>query len=682
VKIADFGLAKLLGQDAGDHLLTATHQVMGTLRYMAPEQMLGTREVDHRADIYSLGVIFYELLTGELPIGKFAPPSKKVQIDVRLDEIVLRALEQDPEQRYQHASEVKTDVEAIPNRKATTTLEEKMGAAFVGLPASVSSGRAPIAGLPETQVRFVVSDTSDVPRQANFHFSTLGYQLVEQRQDVCVFERGSKWAGLWAMDIRRLHTILTVRTAPAADGGLWVSCNWSIRKLGSWIPKSDIALLEEEGLGLQAVLNEKTRTGPGSWPPAGKVTPVIVSEPRVSRYAIGGAVWALFGLMSIAPAIWFTAWRPTPVPLPADGVTPYQIHVPWPVMLMGVISILGATAPLGATILGALAIGHIKRSGGRIIGLPLAVADVLFFPLFFLGCAVFALTHALQIAFWTKAHMGYVYRAGILIDSIAPSPAGRPDMIFLILDTLFALLVCFVIGRPVWRLLAGEKAEIGHPEAPTAKKSWRRPLPWMFAAILLVLACVVGLIPQNSPPSASHVPAVPALGTITSGIGASFTVPAGHVAIFEIVTRRDNATVPVPPHCGYVIASQDAPIEGIFRWKPEDAVGERDPRRWRFEFQTAGGGGGHTGGLLLPEGLDSAVGASGLGLGVLEPNEEVVHWGAGVDASNLPANGQIGLRVTVVPHNLNRSGSGIGHIDWKSPPLSSTTRRKLPQSAP
>jgi predicted Ser/Thr protein kinase len=113
VKIADFGLAKLLGQDASDHSLTATHQVMGTLRYMAPEQMQGSREVDHRADIYSLGVVFYELLTGELPMGKFAPPSKKVQVDVRLDEIVLRALEQEPEQRYQHASEVKTDVESL-----------------------------------------------------------------------------------------------------------------------------------------------------------------------------------------------------------------------------------------------------------------------------------------------------------------------------------------------------------------------------------------------------------------------------------------------------------------------------------------------------------------------------------------------------------------------------------------
>jgi serine/threonine protein kinase len=112
VKIADFGLAKLLGVKA-DHALTGTRQVMGTPHYMAPEQIQGTRDVDHRADIYSLGVTFYEMLTGELPLGRFPPPSKKVQIDVRLDEVVLRALEREPEQRYQHASDVKTEVEQI-----------------------------------------------------------------------------------------------------------------------------------------------------------------------------------------------------------------------------------------------------------------------------------------------------------------------------------------------------------------------------------------------------------------------------------------------------------------------------------------------------------------------------------------------------------------------------------------
>lgn len=113
VKIADFGLAKLLGHSPGVVSLTSTRQVMGTLRYMAPEQMEGTKVVDHRADIYSLGVVFYELLTGELPIGRFAPPSEKVQIDVRLDEVVLRTLETEPERRYQRVGEVRTDIQAI-----------------------------------------------------------------------------------------------------------------------------------------------------------------------------------------------------------------------------------------------------------------------------------------------------------------------------------------------------------------------------------------------------------------------------------------------------------------------------------------------------------------------------------------------------------------------------------------
>lgn len=113
VKIADFGLAKLLGADQTDYSLTGTNQVMGTLRYMAPEQMLGAKEIDHRADIFSLGVVFYELLTGELPVGRFAPPSKTVGVDVRLDEVVLRALEREPMLRYQQASEVKTQVQQI-----------------------------------------------------------------------------------------------------------------------------------------------------------------------------------------------------------------------------------------------------------------------------------------------------------------------------------------------------------------------------------------------------------------------------------------------------------------------------------------------------------------------------------------------------------------------------------------
>ncbi len=121
VKIADFGLARILGHEPEDFRLTRAREVMGTPHYMAPEQVEKPQTVDHRADIYSLGVVFYEMLTGELPLGKFAPPSQKVQIDVRLDEVVMRALEKEPARRYQHASEVKTDMETIMTHQPALT---------------------------------------------------------------------------------------------------------------------------------------------------------------------------------------------------------------------------------------------------------------------------------------------------------------------------------------------------------------------------------------------------------------------------------------------------------------------------------------------------------------------------------------------------------------------------------
>ncbi len=113
VKIADFGLAKLVDRPATVYTLTRAGQKMGTPHYMAPEQIEHPDRVDHRADIYSLGVVFYEMLTGELPLGRFAPPSAKVRVDLRLDEVVLKTLEKEPERRYQHADQVKTDVEVI-----------------------------------------------------------------------------------------------------------------------------------------------------------------------------------------------------------------------------------------------------------------------------------------------------------------------------------------------------------------------------------------------------------------------------------------------------------------------------------------------------------------------------------------------------------------------------------------
>lgn len=107
VKIADFGVAKILGSIEGNSKL------VGTPRYMAPEQIVQPLTVDHRADIYALGVVFYQMLTGDLPAGKFEPPSRKMFIDARLDEVVLRALEKKPELRYQQVSALKTRIETL-----------------------------------------------------------------------------------------------------------------------------------------------------------------------------------------------------------------------------------------------------------------------------------------------------------------------------------------------------------------------------------------------------------------------------------------------------------------------------------------------------------------------------------------------------------------------------------------
>lgn len=110
-KILDFGLAKLVGQGPRTgHTLTETGQVMGTVRYMAPEQWERPLSVDHRADIYSLGVVLYELLTNELPMGRFPLPSQKAAVSSNVDQIVLKSLEKEPAQRYQHASDVRADV--------------------------------------------------------------------------------------------------------------------------------------------------------------------------------------------------------------------------------------------------------------------------------------------------------------------------------------------------------------------------------------------------------------------------------------------------------------------------------------------------------------------------------------------------------------------------------------------
>ncbi|MCK5943522.1 MAG: protein kinase, partial [Planctomycetes bacterium] len=110
LKIADFGLARIVGEPGQAPALTRSTQVLGTPQYMAPEQWRSGASVDHRADIYSVGVVLYEMLTGQLPLGHFDPPSSRQGVPKGLDQVVQRSLAQRPEQRYQRASEVGDDL--------------------------------------------------------------------------------------------------------------------------------------------------------------------------------------------------------------------------------------------------------------------------------------------------------------------------------------------------------------------------------------------------------------------------------------------------------------------------------------------------------------------------------------------------------------------------------------------
>ncbi|MCK6619480.1 MAG: serine/threonine protein kinase [Calditrichaceae bacterium] len=137
VKVLDFGIAKVLGEQQGMTRLTQTGMIIGTPQYMSPEQVEGL-PLDHRSDVYSLGIIMYELLTGETPFQadtpfkllmkhvkeKPVPPRKfrpNIAIPEAVEKIVLKALEKDPAKRFQSISELQQSLEAAAGAPQTKT---------------------------------------------------------------------------------------------------------------------------------------------------------------------------------------------------------------------------------------------------------------------------------------------------------------------------------------------------------------------------------------------------------------------------------------------------------------------------------------------------------------------------------------------------------------------------------
>ena len=140
VRVADFGLAKLVGlerqaEEFAQSNLTREGMMVGTPNYLAPEHVKQGRVADPRNDIFSLGVMFYEMLTGDLPKGHFPPPSKSRSVDVRLDSIVLKAMSLEPEQRYQTISNMSDDLILVTSSKAKRGMSSALGIIGIGLAA-------------------------------------------------------------------------------------------------------------------------------------------------------------------------------------------------------------------------------------------------------------------------------------------------------------------------------------------------------------------------------------------------------------------------------------------------------------------------------------------------------------------------------------------------------------------
>ncbi len=128
-KVADFGLVRVMDGDNDSRSRTMSGLVMGTPNYMAPEQAQDSASADHRADIFSVGVIFYEMLTGELPLGSFKKPSAHVPgLDAQVDRITQHALEPHREDRYQSAAHIRTDVEKVLQRLPKSSTRQRLSA--------------------------------------------------------------------------------------------------------------------------------------------------------------------------------------------------------------------------------------------------------------------------------------------------------------------------------------------------------------------------------------------------------------------------------------------------------------------------------------------------------------------------------------------------------------------------
>jgi len=164
-KLTDFGLAKL---NDPKYSLTQTGSLFGSLMYIPPEQALGAKNLDHRADIYSLGITLYEALTGNSPFEDetiatiirkvieeepIPPSSITPDIPPELDEIILKCVRKSPDERYQTAYELEKDFQKLIDSR--TIAKSSMPSSNIILPEKFNSITTTFSG--DSEDNFILS---------------------------------------------------------------------------------------------------------------------------------------------------------------------------------------------------------------------------------------------------------------------------------------------------------------------------------------------------------------------------------------------------------------------------------------------------------------------------------------------------------------------------------------------
>ncbi len=258
IKVADFGLAKRVDPQAT--MLTQTNMAMGTPDYAAPEQYDAKSEIDHRADIYALGVMFYQMLTGQIPRGAWHPPSSLVSCDARLDAIITRALKPDRNQRQRSADELKgelLDALASPPQAPASAPAAVFGAGTA--PGATSAMKSPTGPAPSTKPyagRVLLLEDDVLLR--NLMVRTLkkeGYEVVETADGSDTVKAYSE-----AMMARRpFDLVLIDLTIPLGMGGaramqLLRQVDPEVDAIVSSGNRSDPAMLQPSAHGFADVL--------------------------------------------------------------------------------------------------------------------------------------------------------------------------------------------------------------------------------------------------------------------------------------------------------------------------------------------------------------------------------------------------------------------------------------------